>query len=347
MIFKIDPLQDPRWPALVEKHPLASVYHTRGWLEAIHRTYGFRPTAYTSSAPSSELSNGLVFCRIRGLLSGSGLVSLPYSDHCEPLCESPEELDFLMGCLQAEMDHREWKYLEMRPIRWNLNRRGERAGFRPLKTYVLRRLDLRPSVDDMFRRLHESHQRRIQSAEHSGLVVECGQSEKLLINFYRLMALAQQRHQLPLQSFEWFRNLGDCLGESLEIRVVSRAEVSIAAGILLRFRDTVVGKYSCSDARYDNLGAASYLLWSEMLDAKSKGILEFDLGRMAHSNPGLAQPEDEWGGNQAELVYWRYPTPRFAFLDGSAAPRVGKSLFEFLSQPLRKAAGRVLYPHLG
>ena len=36
----IDPLADARWDELVERHPRASVFHTRGWLEALKRTYG-------------------------------------------------------------------------------------------------------------------------------------------------------------------------------------------------------------------------------------------------------------------------------------------------------------------
>src|SRR5258707_6193479 len=47
VVSAIDPLQDSRWSGLIANHPRASVFHTPGWMEALRRTYGFRPEAYT------------------------------------------------------------------------------------------------------------------------------------------------------------------------------------------------------------------------------------------------------------------------------------------------------------
>jgi len=347
VIFKIDPLQDPRWLELVERHAFSSIFHTRGWLEALRRTYGFKLTAYTSAAPGSDLNNGLAFCRVRGFFSSPGLVSLPYSDHCEPLCESPEELDFLMGCVQAEMEHRNWKYLEMRPRRWTLNRREDKAGFRPLKAYILRSFELGANLDELFARLDDSLQRRIRSAQQTGLTVECGRSEELLKSFYRLMMLSEKRRSLPLNPAAWFRNLVDCLGESVEIRVASRGKIPVAASMSLRFRDKVLRKYSCSDTGRDHSDAASALLWNELVDAKSKGVREYELGRIESRRPCSPDCGNEWNSGKMELVSWRYPAPHFAFLDENGIPSTGNSLFASLTQPLLKAAARVMYPHLG
>jgi hypothetical protein len=115
----------------------------------------------------------------------------------------------------------------------------------------------------------------------------------------------------------------------------------------LRFRDTVVGKYGCSDARYDNLGAASYLMWNERVDAKLKGAMEYDLGRTESGDQGSIPFEDRWASTRTDLVYWRYPTPLFAFFGQNRNPRIAKSFFGFLPQPLLKAVERVLYHHLG
>ena len=55
MFTPFDPLTDRRWPTLVGEHPLASVFHTQEWLEALRRTYGYAPVAYTTS-PATEPS---------------------------------------------------------------------------------------------------------------------------------------------------------------------------------------------------------------------------------------------------------------------------------------------------
>ncbi len=40
-IHVLDPLLDSRWDEFVGRHPNASVFHDRGWLEALARTYGY------------------------------------------------------------------------------------------------------------------------------------------------------------------------------------------------------------------------------------------------------------------------------------------------------------------
>jgi hypothetical protein len=42
----INPLSDDRWDDLVTHHPRASVFHQRGWLEALSRTCGYEPLAH-------------------------------------------------------------------------------------------------------------------------------------------------------------------------------------------------------------------------------------------------------------------------------------------------------------
>ena len=47
----------------LEKHPAASIFHTPGWLEALRRTYGYEPVAFTTSPPGHPLTNGSPFCQ--------------------------------------------------------------------------------------------------------------------------------------------------------------------------------------------------------------------------------------------------------------------------------------------
>src|ERR1043166_4459298 len=98
-IFRIDPIHDPRWPTFVTKHPRASVFHTVEWLKALHDTYSYAPVVFTTTPPHNDLQNGIVFCHVRSWLTGQRMVSLPFSDYCEPLVDSPEEEAFIIGYL--------------------------------------------------------------------------------------------------------------------------------------------------------------------------------------------------------------------------------------------------------
>src|SRR5689334_15098324 len=95
----IDPREDARWPAFLDRHAHASVFHTPAWLEALRRTYGYQPAAFVTAAPGEELTNGLVFCRVKSWLTGRRIISLPFSDYCEPLLESAGDLDALLVAL--------------------------------------------------------------------------------------------------------------------------------------------------------------------------------------------------------------------------------------------------------
>ena len=40
-VYKIDPLQDRRWAQFLERHHLATLFHSPEWLDALQRTYGY------------------------------------------------------------------------------------------------------------------------------------------------------------------------------------------------------------------------------------------------------------------------------------------------------------------
>ena len=134
-IYQIDPTKDARWPELLERHPSASVFHSVDWLSALQCTYGYEPVVLTTSPPTNQLMNGLLFCRVHSWLTGRRLVSLPFSDHCEPLCDSAEDLDFMLRYLRTCMEHQAWKYLEFRPANGKFGAIGEKNGFRPAAKY--------------------------------------------------------------------------------------------------------------------------------------------------------------------------------------------------------------------
>ncbi len=114
IVQEIDPLNDPPWPAFVDGHPSASVFHTRGWLEAVYRTYGHEPAAITTGV-RSELTNAFIFCRLHSRLTGRRIVSFPSSDHREPLADGNDEVLTLFTALKELAASDPCHYVEVRP----------------------------------------------------------------------------------------------------------------------------------------------------------------------------------------------------------------------------------------
>jgi hypothetical protein len=348
-VYQTDPIKDPRWAELVARHPKASVFHTVPWLEALRRTYGYESVVFTTSPPASELRNGLVFCHVKSWLTGHRLVSLPFSDHCEPLCDSADDVNFLIHYLQAALEHQQWKYLELRPISENLVQAGDATGFLPVSTYFLHTLDLRPDLDHVFRSLDkDSVQRRIQRAERAGIVEKCGTSDELLKEFYGLFVIMRGRHHLPPSPYAWFQNLIQCQGKALEIRLAYTDDHPIAAILTLRFGSSVYFKYGCSDARYHKCGATPWLLWRAIAAAKSTGAVGFDMGRTEESHGGLLTFKNHWSPESKRLVYWKFPGTSHS-LDSARGwnLKVAKHIFSCMPDRLLTITGRLIYRHIG
>ena len=138
---EIDPVQDPSWFALVERHPRASVFHTPDWLETLRRTYGYEPVVLTTSPPGRELANGVVFCRVSTWLTGRRIVSLPFSDYCDPLVDDRGELCCILAALRDEWKGNGLKYIELRPVESDF---GLSPDLSKSETFCLHRLDLHP-----------------------------------------------------------------------------------------------------------------------------------------------------------------------------------------------------------
>jgi hypothetical protein len=344
--YPINPINDARWAEFVQTHPRSCIFHTVGWLEALRRTYGFEPIAFTTSPPGEELKNGLVFCRVKSWLTGNRLISLPFSDHCEPLFDSAEELTFAIRYLQADLGRQNCRYLELRPTWANLGKADAEAELFPAKNYFLHRLSLKPREGELFQGLDKDCvQRRIQRAERARLTEKCGNSDELLKYFYRLFVLTRARHRLPPIPYDWFQNLVRCLGDAVAIRLACQDETPVAAILTLRFRDVVYFKYGCSDTRFNRFGATPWLLWRAIAAAKSAGASHFDMGRTEESNRGLVAFKNRWVPRPTRLVYWRFPESLPLDSDESWRLRVAKRAFSRLPNRVLVIIGRLMYRH--
>jgi hypothetical protein len=343
-VWQIDPLLDDRWPEFLELDPRASVFHTRGWLQALRHTYDYRPVVYTTTEPGQRLSNGWVFCRVQNWITGKRLVSLPFSDHCDPLVESPEQLHVLAHSLTKSQPGEGWDYVECRPLRAVF----DSEEFQSSKEFCFHKLDLAPDLSDLFRALHkDSTQRKIKRAERESISFAEGSSAVLLDHFYHLLVLTRRRHKRLPQPRKWFSILAARLGDNLKVRVAYCNGVPIAAVLTLRFKTKLVYKYGGADQRYFHLGGMQSLLWRAIEDAKQTGVVEFDLGRSDLSNRGLIVFKNRLGAIPSTLKYFRYPGRRQSWSFASAASEFFGEYVRFMPTRMLVAGGSLLYKYFG
>lgn len=343
-VYEIDPLTDPRWPILVATHPQASVFHTRAWLSALQVAYGYRPKVLTTCPPQTRLTDGIVFCEVRCWLGGRRLVSLPFSDHCEPLFDDPGALAAVLSHARHEVEEGRYMALEIRP---RIAPHDEVRNFQPKRGAVLHRLDLSAPTDQLFHGFHKDCiQRKIRRAERENVMYEEGNSEDRLNEFYRLMTITRRRHGLPPQPLQWFRALIVGFGPNLKIRIARKNGAAIASIITLSHLGKMVYKYGCSDASANKYGGMPLLFWRAIQEAKANGQNELDMGRTDLDDAGLSVFKERWGCVPIPLTYWRYPIQ-----DPRKYPAWQKELMlravSACPDSLLQFAGRVLYRYMG
>jgi len=342
-LYSLDPLEDPRWVRFLESSSKASIFHRAGWLEALRRTYGYTPVVFTTSPPQRELRDGFLFCEISTWLSGRRLVSVPFSDHLDPLTDGDSMQD-VFSFLRSKVDTKVCHYIEVRPTyQTDLSS----IGLQKSATFYSHKINLDRSLEGIYKSFHKDCvQRAIRRAARRKLTYTEGSSEELIEQFHGLLLLTHKRHGLPPQPISWFYNLSQCLGDKFKVRVVSSDNVPVASIITLTDKRSMVYKYGCSDAKYRSLGGVTLLLWQAIQEAHNAELDEFDMGRTDCDNVGLIRFKERWGATRSTLEYWAYPAklrldPNHRFV------KAARKVVSILPPVVLIPAGKLLYRHLG
>jgi len=350
-VYTIDPLTDPRWAEFVERTSRASIFHTPGWLQVLRATYDYEPVAYTTSGPTQDLENGIVFCRISSWLTGKRMVSVPFSDHCDPLVDDEQALSDILNTVKQDCIKLGMKYWELRcrnaltpipPISTPLGKMGPSAEF------AFHALDLRPDEELLYSQLHKTAiKQMLGRAEREELTYSVGQDETHLKQFYSLLLKTRRKHQVPPQPMLWFRNLAHYLDDNIKFHIAFKNDSPIASIVTTSYKSTECHKYGCSDVKFSNLGGTQFLLWQAIRDARSRGALEFDQGRSDKENKGLIRFKERWGGQRNDIVYHRLPAPETLGDEDGWKAKLAKQAFSHMPDRLLGFAGSLLYKHVG
>ncbi|MGE3841570.1 MAG: lipid II:glycine glycyltransferase FemX [Vicinamibacterales bacterium] len=339
-----NPAAHAGWAELVRLHPHASVFHLPGWLDALQQTYGFEPFVVTTS-PGAMLENGLVACRVKNW-TGHRLVSLPFSDHCEPLLGIGDSLSTLVEPLVEHARAEGWPSIELRPCVATNEGQRTAAGLGCGSEFVHHTLDLRGSAQAIFERFHPSStQRAIRKAEREGVTYESGVSDWFVGAFFKLFRLTRRRHGLPPQPLVWFRNLVACLGDRVAIHLALLCGRPVAAIMTVSLKTTMVYKYGGSDGSFHRLGVMPFLFWKVIRQAMGQGCERLDLGRSDLDQPGLIAFKEHLGATSSKLTYLRWPESQRRASRAGWVAQAARRVVAYLPDDALDLAGRVLYRH--
>ena len=332
---------DDRWVAFVDSNPKASIFHHTAWMKLIADCYGYLPFVVALCNERGEITAGLPLVEVGSLLTGRRWVSLPFTDHCEPLSHNnvpPQAL---------------FEYLSELQIKYKVPRVELRAAI-PHEgqvhrdtSQVLQYMKLSSDAEAIYRNFHRTRvQQSIAKAEREGVGVQWAKSERDLAVFYDLHLRTRHRLGVPVQPKRYFELLWQRIIEAGLgfILVAYKDSVPIAGGVFLTYNATLVYKHGASDRDYSHLCGNHMLLWTSILWGCEHGYTLFDWGKASIGNSGLRAFKSGWGPQESILTYSVFSaTPPNRALDGLSG--ITEALIRHAPRWVCRMTGELLYRH--
>jgi len=160
-------------------------------------------------------------------------------------------------------------------------------------------IDVTPSEDELFGKMHSSRKRNIRKAIKNGILVkEIDHTE--FDKVYNILLQIYKRIRLPLPAYNHFL-YGYKLNNSKSKMIIYGAyfnKTLIGTMITLKYKNLVIGYYGGSLNDYYNIRPNDILTWDILITIKKEGYKYFDFGGAGKPNVpyGVRDYKMEYGG---------------------------------------------------
>ena len=297
----LNPLTYQGWNDLVVSTEPFSFFHSKSWAEVICESYNHKPYYFLLSDNNRKIALAPMI-EIRSHLTGKRGVSLPFTDHCEPIYSEERYFADLLQYILCVGRKSGWKYVEIRGGAKVLK------NVRPTASFFAHTLGLDRNVEKLFLNFRSSTRRNIGKAVREGVECKISRSLASVREFYRLNCSTRKMHGLPPQPFYFFNNIYNyVIAKKLGIVLLAfYGEKVIAGAIYFQFKDSVVYKYGASDKTFQHLRPNNLVMWKAIKWHAQKGYRLFDMGISEPNNLGLIRFKNGWGTKSHKVSYYRY-----------------------------------------
>ena len=328
------------WDAQMECLGEATPFHSSAWAAVLNETYGFEP-AYFACRREGRPVLVMPMMKVVSSLTGRRLVSLPFSDCCDPISEREMDIAPLMKLVIGHARSQGCKYVEWR------SRRALFPNEPVWNTYYGHSLVLDGNEDAVSGGFSSNTRRNIRKAERENVLVQFGEDLKSVKEFYRLHCQTRKEHGLPPQPFNFFRKIWEhVIRLKRGIVILARhQDKCIGGAVFFHFSNRALCKFAASDKRYQAVRANNLIMWEAIKWYGRKSFVSFDFGRTDLSGEGLRRFKLGWGCVEFPIFYYRFDLSRNRFLAGTDRELPFSSLVRRMPVFLLRQMGRVIYKH--
>jgi FemAB-related protein (PEP-CTERM system-associated) len=282
-----------RWDAFVQACPQATFFHRAAWQTLIAQVFGHQ-THYLFAERDGQLVGVLPLARVKSLLFGHALVSLPFAVYAgvaaadEPAAAALEaEAERLAQSLGVE--HLEFRQLER-----------QHAGWPAQDLYVTFRKALAADDEANLLAIPRKQRAMVRKGIKNGLASTLDEGVE---RFFALYADNVHRHGTPALPRRYFQALRDTFGDDCSVLTVTAPDGRPVSSVLsFHFRDEILPYYAGDDLAARDLAANDFKYWELMRHATARGIRLFDYGR-SKVGTGPYAFKKNWGFEPQPLHY--------------------------------------------
>jgi len=284
------------WDAYVEKSPRATFYHQWGWKRVVENALHHR-SLYLAAEKQGRISGILPLFLIRRSFGKPFITSVPAANYGGICADDRETALALLEKAKRLACESRAAYLELRdfyPVDYGLSCD---------RSHVTVLIPLGNDPDRVRRGLRKSVHHAVNKAARAGIRIHTGPTDPPL--FHDLYSRNMRRLGSPCFGSGLFESI---LGEFPDTARIAWARLgsrTVAADLIVFFKDRILSLYAGTDACYLNLGTNSLLTWEIIRYGCQNGFACYDFGRSIRGS-GSYHFKRRWNGEIQSLCYHYY-----------------------------------------
>ncbi len=341
-VVQLDPCTSPLWRQLLEQTP-SSIFHSPQWLQVLADTYGWKINAYVIVDDSGAPRAGIPFCRIADIMGGR-IVSLPFSDYCDPLANDADSWELLAD--QLLKDHCP---ITVRCLHNDLPLADSR--FPVAKEAKWHGLDLRPELNDLWHKMHSSTHRAVRKSQREAVQIRLAETEQDLRAFFEMhLKIRKYKYGLLAQPYPFFQNIWRHFMEAQHgfLLLAVLGDRIVAGDLFLEWKETLYYKFNASTPEALSVRPNDLLIWEGIQHAKNRGLKYLDFGLSDIDQEGLVRYKRKFGTEEKTISFLRHspngpPTPAEKELRELLGKLTNRFTDPMVPDPITEKAGEDLY----
>jgi serine/alanine adding enzyme len=302
------------WDAYVSRHPGGTVDHLWAWRGVFETALGHR-SVYLVAKRDGLVVGVLPLVLVHSRLFGRSAVSVPFLNYGGILADDDAVIAPLVDAAREVGIEFRAGHIELRHV-------SRQCPTLPCRQHKLSMtLAIPSSSDALWTSLDRKVRNQVRKAQKASLEVVSGGAE-LVEEFYQVFARNMRDLGTPVYPRQLFASTLASFPDSARIFVVRHGSQPIAAGVSIRFRESVLNPWASSLREFRHLCPNMLLYWAMLEHAIEGGATVFDFGRSSPGG-GTHQFKLQWGAIEQPLC-WEY-----VLLTRSSPPDQGPSNSKF------------------